>query len=231
MMTAQQTDIMFRKRPTANTSGAATASNITEPNEDQILFQRFLRGDDSAFMQMFDRHTHRLYLYCMKFVNDHERAEDLVHDIWERVIRLRGTEQQAPLLPLLYRIARNLCLNNIRDAKAHASLDALPESRHPTTTIREMSQHEELVVQALPRLPIQQREVLILHSYSGYSFEEIAEMLGEQVGAVRTRAWRARSQLARLVAAMIEIDDAWMNNTNSTNEPHGSIEGIQEEEQ
>lgn len=229
-MTEQQHDIMFKKRPTADASGAA-AGNTIEPSEDQLLFQRFLRGDDSAFMQMFDRHTHRLYLYCMKFVNNHERAEDLVHDIWERVIRLRGTEQQAPVLPLLYRIARNLCLNNIRDSKAHASLDALPEGYHPTTSIREMSQHEELVVQALPRLPIQQREVLILHSYSGYSFEEIAEMLGEQVGAVRTRAWRARSQLARLIAAMIEIDDAWMNKDNSTNEPNGSTEGIQEEEQ
>jgi len=221
---------MFKQRPAAERSGAAMA-NAAEPNEDQLLFQRFLRGDDSAFMAMFDRHTHRLYLYCMKFVNNHERAEDLVHDIWERVIRLRGTEQQAPMLPLLYRIARNLCLNNIRDAKNHASLESLPEGFHPTTTIREMSQHEELVVQALPRLPIQQREVLILHAYSGYSFEEIAEMLGEQVGAVRTRAWRARSQLARLIAAMIEIDDAWMNKQNSTNEPHGATEGIQEEEQ
>lgn len=224
-MTEQQTDIMVRKRPATPSGGAATEAS----SEDQILLQQFLRGDDSAFMQMFDRHTHRLYLYCMKFVHNHERAEDLVHDIWERVIRLRGTEQQAPLLPLLYRIARNLCLNTVRDAKNHASLEVLPEHYHPTTNIREMSQHEELVVQALPRLPIQQREVLILHAYSGYSFEEIAEMLGEQVGAVRTRAWRARSQLARLVAAMIEIDDAWMNNSNRTNNPHGPAEGTQTE--
>ncbi len=200
-------------------SGRATGN-------DQALFARFLEGDDAAFMELFDRHTHRLYLYCLKFVNDRQRAEDLVQDLWERVIKLRAAGKSAPDNPvgLLVRIARNLCLNNIRDERSTSSLEDVPEWEHPSTTMRELTQHEELVVAALPRLPMQQREVLILHAYSGYRFDEIAEMLGEPVGAIRTRAWRARAQLGRIISALIALDesnekhDDYGDNARSTEE-------------
>lgn len=185
---------------------------------DPILFARFLAGDDSGFMELFDRHTHRLYLYCLKFVNDRQRAEDLVQDLWERVIKLRAEGKGAPDNPvgLFVRIARNLCLNSIRDEKNISSLDEMPEWEHPSTSMREMSHHEELVVAALKRLPMAQREVLILNAYSGYRFDEIAEMLGEPVGAIRTRAWRARAQLGRVISALIELDES-----NEKNESYG----------
>lgn len=173
-------------------------------------FARFLAGDDGAFMRMFDRHTHRLYLYCLKFLGDRGAAEDAVQDLWERVIRLRTTPREAPgnVLAYLYRIARNLCLNRLRDDKGHTSLDALPEHQHPHIGTRELTQHEELVIAALPRLQIAHREVLILNAYAGYRFEEIAEMLGEPVGAIRTRAWRARAQLGRIVSALVALDES-----------------------
>jgi len=70
-----------------------------------------------------------------------------------------------------------------------------------------LSEMEEAVVVALDHLPENQRELLLLHSYSGYTYEEIAEMFGEGVGAIRTRAWRARLKLGRLIAALIDIED------------------------
>jgi RNA polymerase sigma-70 factor (ECF subfamily) len=194
---------------------------------DAALFARFLGGDDSAFMELFDRHTHRLYLYCLKFVNDRQRAEDLVQDMWERVIKLRTDGKTAPDNPigLFIRIARNLCLNSIRDERNLSSLEDVPEWNHPSVTMRELSHNEELVVSALARLPMQQREVLILNAYSGYRFDEIAQMLGEPVGAVRTRAWRARAQLGRLISALIELDES-----NENNESFGDNERRNKEE-
>lgn len=187
---------------------------------DAQLFARFLEGDDTAFMELFDRHTHRLYMYCLKFVGDRKQAEDLVQDLWERVIRLRAGERQKLDNPVgfLVRMARNLCLNHIRDRKQTASLEDLPEYEHPSTTPRELTHNEELVVAALGHLPDPQREVLVLNAYSGYRFDEIAEMLGEQVGAVRTRAWRARMQLGRIVSAFIGLDE---NKEENTPPDHG----------
>ena len=176
---------------------------------DVKLFHQFLDGNDAAFMELFDRHTHRLYMYCLKFVGDSRQAEDLMQDLWERVIRLRAEGREGIDNPVGFfvRIARNLCLNHIRDRKQLASIDDLPEWEHPKASVRELSHNEELVISALARLPESQREVLVLHAYSGYRFDEIAEMFNEQVGAVRTRAWRARMQLGRIISAFIGIDE------------------------
>lgn len=207
-------------------AGASRKQSASE--RDFNLFSRFMSGDDAALMELFDRHTHRLYLYCLKFVGDRVQAEDLVQDLWERVIKLRTRSSEPPPNPLglLYRIARNLSLNSIRDRRQVSSLDALPEWQHPSASTREMSQHEELVVAALEHLPLPQREVLILNAYSGYRFDEIAEMLGEPVGAIRTRAWRARVQLGRVISALIELDE----NRESTDLPRDDDSNTEDEQ-
>lgn len=183
----------------------------TSPSKisDAELFARFFDGDGSALVLIFDRHNHRLYLYCLQFVHDPQLAEDLTQELWERVLRLRNDEHVTVQNPmgLLLTIARNLCIDAIRKTRYHSDLDELPEASHPVSSIPELSHLEELVLLALPHLPVAQREVLALHTYSGYRFDEIAEMLGEPVGAIRTRAWRARAHLGRIISAMIGLDD------------------------
>jgi RNA polymerase sigma-70 factor (ECF subfamily) len=183
--------------------------NPKPPSDDVELFARFLGGDDSALVKMFDRHNHRLYLYCLQFVNDASQAEDLTQELWERIIRLRSDRQIEVHNPLglMLTIARNLCIDTKRKSRRHTDLDDLPETSHPVSNMPELSHLEELVILALPHLPVSQREVLALHAYSGYRFDEIAQMLGEPVGAIRTRAWRARAHLGRIISAMIGLDD------------------------
>lgn len=145
-----------------------------------------------------------------------------MQDLWEKVALLRGDGKSPPHNPLglLYWMARNLCLNHIRDRRQHLSLDSLSEMQHPSTMPGELSHMEELVMIAMERLPLDQREVLILYAYSGYKFEEIAQMVGESHGAVRTRAWRARRQLKRIIAALIELDENRLQDEQSNTEDH-----------
>jgi RNA polymerase sigma-70 factor (ECF subfamily) len=175
---------------------------------DRELFERFLHGENEAFAELFHRHGPRLYLYTLKIVGDRQQAHDIQQDVWERIIRYRAQGKEAPDSPLglLVRITRNLCINHVRDRKENIQLAAIPEWRQPATTGRELSELEEAVVIALERLPADQREVLILNAYSGYRFEEIAGMLGEAESTVRTRAWRARARLGRIIAALIGLD-------------------------
>jgi RNA polymerase sigma-70 factor (ECF subfamily) len=186
----------------------APSSTPTRQADDYTLFTRFLGGDDEAFMELFDRHTPRLGRYCRKMVGSEQAAEDLMQDVWERVIRMREKGQPAPPNPLgiIFWMARNLCLNFLRDRHAHPSLDDIPDQPGPALGLHDPSQLEELVVMALDKIPLDQREVLILNAYSGYSFEEIARMTDENVGAVRTRAWRARRGLKRAIVGLIELD-------------------------
>ena len=176
---------------------------------DELLFHKFLGGDDDAFMEFFHRHTPRLYAYAFKIVGNAESANDILQDVWERMARFRSESREAPRSPLglLIRITRNLCLNHKRDRRPSVPLDDIPRTREPRTRIDGMTEMEEAVIVALDYLPESQRELLILHSYSGYSYEEIAEMMDESIGTVRTRAWRARVKLGRIIAALMEMGE------------------------
>ncbi|MCB0711563.1 MAG: RNA polymerase sigma factor [Ignavibacteriae bacterium] len=184
-------------------------SDESEKAYDTALFARFQSGDDQAFLELFDRHANRIGRYCYRMIGDRERAQDVAQDVWEKIIKLRGESEYELRNPLglLYTIARNLSLNHIRDQRDHISLQSLGDDEHPPIETQEFSRLEEMVIIALQKLPLAQREILILHSYSGYTFEEIGEMIGEKHGGVRTKAWRARQQLKRIIAALIEFEE------------------------
>ena len=165
---------------------------------DVDLFARHLRGDHDALMRLFDRHNERLWLYVARIISDGSGANDIMQDLWERIIYLRKKKTETPQNPVgyCYRMARNLSLNFIRSRKGNVPIDDLTEAEHPIVEIVEPTDQEELLRLALERLPEAYREVLVLNAWSGYSFEEIAEMLGKQPGAIHTTAYRARKRLA-----------------------------------
>jgi RNA polymerase sigma-70 factor (ECF subfamily) len=196
---------------------AWTASSHVAEDRDALLFEQHLAGDDVAFVELFNRHNHRLYLYCLKMVGSAEAAEDLTQELWEKVIRLRFNEAKSVHNPggFFVRMARNLSLNHIRDRRRLSPLDGLPESALPVDATRERTEREELVVLALARLPFDYREVLILHNYSGYSLEEIASMLDKSVDAIWKRASRAREKLRKEVMTMMEEQNSTMQQMSS----------------
>ena len=199
------TDIpLDRTRATSVAELSHESSEVT----DLQLFQRFIAGEEEVMMEMFDRHHHRIYLYCLKMVGERDVAEDLAQEHWLRLISYlrKGVEVASPI-PLMLTIARNLCLNHLRLSRPHIPIDQILESEHPVVVPREFSHLEELVVLSLPKLPFAQREVLILHEYCGFRFEDIAAMLGEPVGTVRMRASRARAHLGRILTAIIGMEE------------------------
>jgi RNA polymerase sigma-70 factor (ECF subfamily) len=191
--------------PTSVDSEQKEALRASSASEDAILLDRFFAGENAALVELYDRHNHRLYLYCLKLLGSQEQAEDLTQELWERVARLRSNPQRV-LNPIGFflRIARNLCFNQLKARKRFSPLDTLHDSAHPSYAMRELSDMEDLVVAALAELPEDHREVLVLNLYCGYRLDEIATMLGKSADAIRKRASRARIQLRSLVLAKIE---------------------------
>lgn len=189
-------------------------SSTNPPSEEIYRFTRFIGGESAVLVELFDRHDRRLFRYCLRLVGDRERARDLMQDLWERVIRLcvAGRVLSDDPAGLLWTMARNLCLDDVRRDRRHLPLEDLPESSHPATVIPEPTRLEELLRLALPRLTEPHRQVLLLHTQSGYRFEEIAEMLGEPVGAIKTRAWRARANLRRIISDLVGGEDEGIEN-------------------
>lgn len=179
--------------------------NMThEPASEIGIFQRFIEGDNTAFTELYKAHNQRLFNYCAKIVKDHPAAEDITHTVWERVIELR-TNLAGVTNPLgfFYRTARNLCLDHLKHHRFRADLDAAEKIVH-----EKPSDNEELVLWALDKLPEETKELLILHYYSGYSFEEIAEILGKKSNAIWTQASRARKQLKEIIENELSTEGA-----------------------
>jgi len=162
-----------------------------------FLFRRFLEGDDLAFTSLYKLHNKKLFIYCANFLHDSEAAKDITHSLWERVIALRVKgEVIGNPAGFFLRSARNLCINYLKRSKFQMRIDEVPLEASET----EITEEEELLRLSLEELSEETREMIILHYYSGYSFEEIAVMQGKSPSAVWTRVSRARSQLKQILA-------------------------------
>lgn len=181
---------------------SAASNELTDLNSDVALFARFLAGDDTAFKTLFTAHNQRIFVYCCKLLSNQEQAQDVTQEVWEKMIELRldPPSIENPV-GFLIRVARNKCLDIIKLKKEHLSLSELDDRKHPSEELHDRSEEEEIVLQALKKLPEEQREVLVLNMYSGYRFDEIAEMLGKSPDAIWARASRGRAQLRKLVLA------------------------------
>ena len=186
--------------------------NISAPTtmdqpDARILFQQFLNGDDRAFAEIYREFNPRLSAYCYKVVP--EQWEDVMQELWERVIALRskrgrmgtawGAHHAAIDSPLafLFRMVKNLIIDNHRRSVETREIEEEDLLSASTTT----TDVECIILEAFEKLPFEDREVLVLNIYSGYKFGEIAEMQGKSVDAVWARASRARTKLRQIVMA------------------------------
>ena len=188
---------------------------MTEINS---VFEAFLAGDDAAFAELYRELNPRLSAYCHKLVGSRAgstalRADDLMQELWERVIGLRthpfSRKGQGVVNPqaFLFRMLRNLAIDEHRKRKNEVALDedvangahVTHASQYATSDSEESTDIEAIILEALEKLSDDDREVLVLNIYSGYNFGEIAEMLGKSPDAVWQRASRARAKLRKIV--------------------------------
>lgn len=186
------------------------AANIElDRDTDASLLRRYIGGDDAAFATLFDRHHHRLYLYCLKIVGDDVQAEDLMQEVWEKVIKLRLHPQNIDNpAGFLVTVTRHLCFNHVKQKRRRTFLNTFLDRSETSVAVHEHADLAEHMQHALARLPIDYREVLVMHSYCDYDYDEIAQMLEMNVTAVRMRASRARAQLRTILESMGRSADA-----------------------
>jgi len=170
-------------------------------SDENALLQRHISGDDSAFIQLFHQLNKKVFLYCMKLLGNASLAEDITQELWEMVVRLRVSPMvvENPK-SYLFRAARNMCMNELKRRHRTSLFSILKESNQPVTSPGNRSELEESVLSAVQSLPFAYREVIILHSYCGYSIAEIANMLNISMETAWKRSSRARKKLRKLIS-------------------------------
>ena len=193
-------------------------------SRDALLLQRFQQGDDAAFLELFQRHNPGLFRYCVKVLGNQSEAEDITQDTWEKIIQLRkGTQVVSNPSGLIFRMARNACISQLRRRGRWITVEEFDENALPLHAAESASELEEVALAALEELPFEYREVLVLHLYCGYRYDEIAVMMERTPEAIWARASRARGQLRKMVAAALGGGRGINNTQSSQSTPQSTI--------
>jgi RNA polymerase sigma-70 factor, ECF subfamily len=170
--------------------------------DDNELAERVARGDERAFMALYDRHAGQVYGLTLRILHDPMLAEEATQDtflkVWSRARQYLA--ERGPLLIWLLTIARHTALDRVRMEARRPSLSdgtdpedgwpEIPDSGTFSDEYRWRSMY--FAVQSL--LP-DHRRVIELAYYQGMSQSEIAETLGWPLGTVKTRLRSAMEQL------------------------------------
>lgn len=172
---------------------------------DSELMRQVRGGRTAALATLFERHHTRVYGYCLRMTGNRSTAEDLVQDVFMKMLKYKATfKDDSELVPWMFGIARNACLGHLR-RRALDRAPAAAEAEQATEPAGEESHDDrqsELVRRALLRLPAERREVLVLSRFEYKSYDEIAQVLDCSVGAVKVRVHRAMKQLREIYLDM-----------------------------
>ena len=179
---------------------------------DEELMAVLAKGSHTAFEELVLRYETAVITFCYAFVRNREGAEDLAQETFLRVFRNAQRYQPvAKFTTWLYKIAANLCINDLKKGKLrqNRSLDepAWPDpdgtkiveriASDNLSPLSDAERHEaqDLIGKAIDHLPDDQRTTLIMIEYHHMQYQEIAEILGVTVSAIKMRVKRARETL------------------------------------
>lgn len=159
---------------------------------------------DLEFRDAFQAHKDVLFRFAYRMTGSMETAEDVVQDcfmtLWRKPEAYR--RDLGALRSFLLGVARNLILKRWRDGRPQEALDEDALVSAPLDVLER--ERGEAVAKAVAQLPLFQREVLVLAEYEEMPLEQIAHATGAGLAAVKSRLHRARQNLRRMLAPLLE---------------------------
>lgn len=183
---------------------------------DLDLMARVRGGDAQAFEVLVERHQNRVVGTIAKMLGSIDDAEDLAQQVFVRVWRSAPRwKAKAQFTTWLMTITRNLVFNEVRrrsrakfvsiDEENEVGPRDLPDEQGMTPKDEVgLAELQDKIDEAIQMLPEQARMALILRRYDEMPYEEIAEVIGTTVPAVKSMLFRARTELRQRLAAYLD---------------------------
>lgn len=216
---ARVNDAFPGKSPSASPSyGSEWDVDETE----SVLIAKCMDGNLEAFDRLMEIHQSRIYNLTYRMMGGKEDASDLTQETFLRAFnslnRFRGSSSFSTWL---YRIACNLCLDEIKRQKRQKArvvdstvqtaddeeIDLIEQTGDSSWDPQEVlirRERQEMIQQAIATLPEHQRATLVLYDIQGEPYEEIAQALDISIGTVKSRLNRARLGLKSRLEALRE---------------------------
>jgi len=206
---------------TASTSVVATRDEAaaSSAGEDAVLVKRVQAGEMAAFDQLIVKYRERLFSVVYNLTSNRDDANDLTQEAFIRAFRsISKFKGKSSFFTWLYRIAVNTTITHLKrnrrrlffsfeqmdeEGPASAKLEALA-SRAKTDKPTYMRELQEKLNDALQKLSVKHRTVVVLYEIEGLSHQEIAEITKTSEGTVRSRLHYAKQQLRETLKDYLE---------------------------
>ena len=169
--------------------------------DDYLLIIRIKRGDTDAWEILVNKYYDKIYAYCFRrFFGSHELAKDLTQDIFLKVVQALPTYRfKGKFYNYLYTIAVNHC-NSYAKKKQVEQMEIVENTLiDKTETIEKQlinQVNSQLIQTALDKLPIWQKEAIILRFYQDLKVKDIAKVTGVGVATAQSRIHQGLKKLA-----------------------------------
>ncbi len=188
--------------------------NKHDPGSDSSLIARFLSGDTTAFEALINIYRQQVYSYLCRMVGDSEAAKDLFQDVILNVLNaLPKYREQQKFSNWLFSIAHNLAMNHIQKQKHQSAviledsfadanselIGTLADESFSPEEILNKKELQEILKTSIEKLPVEQKQILLLREYSGLPFKEIAQMLECPLNTVLGRMRYALLNLRKII--------------------------------
>ena len=177
--------------------------------EDKLLIQRAIRGDGDAFELLAKQYQGRIYALALRISQNESDAFDIAQDVLVKLyIHLPSFKFRSAFSTWVYTMTRNTALDFLRKRREAVSIDEIseqalgiagaPDGTDPEATCMQEERRAGIAA-AINELAADYRRVLVLRDIDGYSYEEIADIVGISLGTVKSRLFRGRNSLREML--------------------------------
>lgn len=173
---------------------------ILNLDDDFSLIKRFIDGDEIVFSELLKRHKEKVRNIIYLTLTNADGVDDIAQEVFITVYRhLKNFRFESQFTTWLYRITINKCKDHLRKKNIRSIFLPLKDEEPVFESINEDTDIKHIVRNAIATLPDKLRIPLVLKDLEGFSYQEIADTMECEIGTVKSRIFRAREALKKIL--------------------------------
>jgi RNA polymerase sigma-70 factor (ECF subfamily) len=173
---------------------------ILSLDDDFSLIKRFIDGDELVFSELLKRHKDKVRNIIYLTLSNTDGVDDIAQEVFITVYRhLKSFRFESQFTTWLYRITINKCKDHLRKKNIRSIFLPLKDDEPVFESINEDTDIKHIVRNAIATLPDKLRIPLVLKDLEGFSYQEIADTMECEIGTVKSRIFRAREALKKIL--------------------------------
>jgi RNA polymerase sigma-70 factor (ECF subfamily) len=175
-------------------------------DEDFELVKKFVDGDESSFNKIVNKYQKKIYWVARRMSGNHLDADDIVQDVLITMYKnLKNFQFKSSLFTWIYKVSYTRTLNHLKKRKIKEAFSIEDKNvrtiKENFNILKNLEDKERLdkVEACLQQIPPKQREVFIMRNFDELSYEEISEITGTSVGALKANYFHSVKKLMELM--------------------------------